>query len=368
MPRRTAIVTWTSHRNYGTYLQAYALQHVISGLGCQNRILDDSTIIGGFAKKRFSPVRWLKNLSWLYPSRAEFNRRHQSALLEYEAFRIRHMDVDSHWHAESERPSGYDIYIAGSDQIWSPNVPFSDYYYLAGFDGRKVAYAPSFGASDIPDAHLDRISGLVAEFESLSVREPSAAVRLEERLGLKARVVSDPTLLLNASQWDSLLAEDGIGEENTGERYALCYLLTYNSEYLSYIRRYCASKGLKLKVLTVNEKMMGAGDEDVYTGPVGFIDAVRKAEVVFTDSFHGSIFSILYSRNLLIFKRFASDSKINQNSRVEFLVERLGLSGRLVDVSGLNDSWDDSAIDYEKVSSEVERFRNESLDYMKSML
>lgn len=368
MARRAAIVTWTSYRNFGTYLQAYALQHIVRRLGYQTRVLDDSSIVAGFSKKRFSPLRWLGSQPWICPSRARFIRRRQSSIAEYDAFRKKHIDIDSQWNVAADRPSGYDVYIAGSDQIWSPNVPFSDYYYLAFADGRKTSYAPSFGASEIPDMHLKKIAPMISDFDSLSVREPVAASRIEECIGLKAQVVADPVLLVEPSGWDSLLAEDGVMEEYDGDRYALCYLLTYNTEYVSYVRRYCSGKGLKLKVLAVNDKMTGIGDEDVYTGPSGFIDAIRKSDVVFTDSFHGSIFSVLYRKNLLIFKRFASDSMISQNSRVEFLVQRLGLSGRLVDASGLNDEWDSVAIDYDRVNEEVESFRAESLDYIKSML
>lgn len=368
MAHRAAIVTWTSYRNFGTCLQAYALQRIVSGFGYRTCILDDSSIIAGFSKKRFSPLRWLGSRQWICPSRAGFIRRQQSSVAEYDAFRKNHLEMDSKWHLAADRPSGYDIYIAGSDQIWSPNVPFSDYYYLAFADGRKVSYAPSFGTSDIPDVHLKKIAPMISDFDSLSVREPVAASRIEESLGLKAHVVADPTLLMDSSGWDSLLAEDGMDTEYDGDGYALCYLLSYNAQYVSYVRRYCSRKGLRLKVMAVNEKMTGIGDEDVYAGPTGFIDAIRKAEVVFTDSFHGSIFSVLYRKNLLIFKRFASDSRINQNSRVEFLVRRLGLTGRLVDASGLNDEWDSVAMDYDRVNEEVESFRAESLDYIKSML
>lgn len=363
----TATVTWISHRNFGTYLQAYALQHVLKGNGFSNKVLNDSSVVASFSSKRFSPIGFLKGCTWLFPRYAAFRDGQDQAIKEYEDFKLRFIDVDSDWKSPVELSSRYDVFIAGSDQIWSPNVPFDDFYYLAFATEKKVAYAPSFGTTVFTEHFVETLRPLIKDFDAITVREPAAALMLKERFGLDVPVVADPTMLLDSSDWDAILEEE-VCATASSERYALCYFLTYNEKYVKYVSSYCRRNGLKLKILVVNERMAGLADEDVYAGPLSFIRTVKRAEIVFTDSYHGSIFSVLYNRNLLVFKRFRADSHINQNSRVEHLMHKLGLETRLVDESSLSDKWTEVGIDYLRVGSVVDEFRRYSLQILKSML
>lgn len=368
MPVTTATVTWITHKNFGTSLQAYALQHVLKEAGYANKVLDDASVIASFAKKRFSIMRLLKGCGWLYPKKAAYRRQYEQSVREFDSFKERFIEMDSEWTSREDLSDRYDVFIAGSDQIWSPNVPFDDYYYLAFAGGKKVAYAPSFGASVFTEKYIKTVLPLISDFDAVSVREPSAALMLKESLGLDVQVVADPTMLIDASGWNSLLEEGGNYAEDVSERYALCYFLSYNKRYVDYVKAYCAQKGLKLKSLVANEDMVGRSDEDIYAGPLSFIRSIKGAEVVFTDSYHGTIFSVLYQKDLLVFRRFLSTSPLNQNSRLEHLMHRLGLDGRLAGEGVLTDSWQDTEIDYSKVNGIVEEFRSHSLGVLKSML
>lgn len=361
--RRIATVTWISHRNFGTYLQAYALQHVLKHAGYFTRVIDDASVLSAMTEKKFSPVRFLRKA---FSGLTYFGRNQVSVIEEYKRFKHECIDIDSAWTQKEDLSDRYDLFIAGSDQIWSPNVPFDDYYYLGFAAGRKIAYAPSFGSPVIPEAHIERIRPLLEHFESIAVREPSAAESLRDNMGFDVPVVSDPVLLLDALTWDSLLDSAAVRRKSE-DSYALCYLLTYNPEYINYVKSYCRQRGLKLKVVAVNKKMIGIG-EDLFVGPLTFIDAIRNAEIVFTDSYHGSIFSILYEKEFLAFKRFRSSSPVDQNSRVEHLMDRLGLTSRLLDEDMLHDSWESESIDYEVVSGEVKRFREASLAVLRNMI
>ena len=343
MSRSVATVTWISHRNCGTLLQAYALQAVLKSKGYSCTIIDDSKVIKGFSKKKFSPVRILKKLFTCKSSYAPFD-----------AFKHNYLDVDYNWETRQELSDKYDIYIAGSDQIWSPNVPFDDFYYLAFAKGRKISYAPSFGASVLTDEYIEKVRHLLSGFDRLTVREPEGVRMLADSFGLDASVTADPTILLDRCDWDQLMCEAGYDSSAPSEKYAFCYLLTENKAYLSYVKEYCRRHGLTLKIFC--------------GGPLDLLDSVRKAEIVFTDSFHGSIFSLLYEKELLVFRRFSADSEINQNSRVEHLMTLVGLNDRITDYGHVSDKWNAVPIDYSKVTEVIKHFRNSSLDCLISML
>jgi hypothetical protein len=121
-----------------------------------------------------------------------------------------------------------------------------------------------------------------------------------------------------------------------------------------------------MKLLVVSPDFVGVADEDVYTGPAGFIQAVSGADVIFTDSFHGTIFSLIFEKDFHTFKRFDEASSINQNSRVEHLMTSVDLVDRLVDMT--SEGLDAAAVDYVRVRASLLRLREKSLDYLKNSL
>ncbi len=362
MQKKTATITWISHRNFGTVLQAYALQRVLQSLGYDNHVIDDRKVLEAFPRKKFSPLRMLRSIGWLFPKRTAFRRANDDVLRQYDDFRDRYIDMDSEWTDRGELSGKYDVFIAGSDQIWSPNVPFDDFYYLAFTGKPKVAYAPSMGVSAYPDDRVPAVRPLLEDFNCLSVREPQGAGILQEKFGLHAEVVSDPTMLLTRNEWEDLLPAPG----NEESPYALCYFLTYNRKYIEQVKAYCQMHSLKMKVLVVSPDFVGVADEDVYTGPAGFIQAVSGAEIVFTDSFHGTIFSLIFEKDFRTFKRFDDASSINQNSRVEHLMASVGLLDRLVDMT--SEGLDTAGIDYVKVRESLLRLREKSMNYLSDSL
>jgi hypothetical protein len=362
MQKKTAIITWVSHRNFGTLLQAYALQRVLHSLGYDNHVIDDRRVQEAFPRKKFSPLRILRSIGWLFPKRASFRRSNEEVLRQYDDFKDRYIVIDSEWTDKRKLSEKYDVFIAGSDQIWSPNVPFDDFYYLAFTGKSKVAYAPSMGVSAYPDDRVPAVRPLLEAFDCLSVREPQGAGILKEKFGLHAEVVSDPTMLLTRNEWEDILPPP-VHEESP---YALCYFLTYNRKYIEQANAYCQKHSLKMKLLVVSPDFVGVADEDVYTGPAGFIQAVSGADVIFTDSFHGTIFSLIFEKDFHTFKRFDESSSINQNSRVEHLLASVDLADRLVDMT--SEGLDAAAVDYVSIRESLLRLREKSLDYLKNSL
>lgn len=195
---RTATVTWITFHNFGTYLQAYALQHVLRGLGYNNRIIDDKAIID----KKFPPAPPRKlSLYWdirirlakLYHNiRGDIPRLPTSEAL-YQNFRNQYLLIDSNFTTPEELNERYDIFIAGSDQIWYPNEEiFDPYFYLDFARKKKISYAPSVGASEYPEAFIPRTKPLIERFDHLSVREQRGKELLASFIDKDIEVVLTP--------------------------------------------------------------------------------------------------------------------------------------------------------------------------------
>ena len=362
MQKSTATITWITHRNFGTVLQAYALQRVLTSLGYENRVIDDRKVLDKVPKKKFSPLRLLRRIDWLFPKSASFRRADKEVLREYDDFKNRFIRIDDDWTDREDLADKYDAFIAGSDQIWSPNVPFDDFYYLAFTDRTKISYAPSMGVSEYPEDKVTVIKPLIEKFSTLSVREPHGAKILHDQFGMNAEVVADPTMLLTRNEWEELIPESSHEEHP----YALCYFLTYNRKYIDQVKEYCHRHSMKMKMFVVSPELVDIADEDIYTGPIGFLKSIRGADIIFTDSFHGTIFSLIFEKNFHTFKRFSDDSPINQNSRVEHLMDSVGLGDRMIDTHATD--IEAAKTDYVKVREVLQSKRETSIRFLKDSL
>lgn len=293
----------------------------------------------------------------------EFYRRTAQAEREFRKFKKNHIALDSNWRNPEQLKDRYDAYIAGSDQIWLPHGNVNPFFYLGFTDRYKIAYAPSFGMSECSDEMADFMRPYLTRFDRMSVRETQGARILKDRFGLEAEVVVDPTMLLDAHDWDCLIGERTSPAE---EGYALCYMLTYNAGYLDFVRNWCRQHSKLLKLFVTDPRMVGKADVDLYVGPTGFLDQIRNADIVFTDSFHGTIFSLVFGKEFLTFKRFADGETVSQNSRLENLMGRLGLMERLVDADSL--SFPDTVLDHTSIRSEMDVMRRDSVKYLKESL
>ena len=348
--KSTATVTWITYMNYGTYLQAYALQQTIFKLGYDNKVIDDARII---RQQQSRYAYWKRRL-----------RRLSQVEREFIKFKKDHIVIDSGWKRLTQLKDRYDAYIAGSDQIWLPQGNVNPFFYLGFTDRYKVAYAPSFGLSECPDDMADFMRPYLNRFDRMSVREYQGVRILKEKFNIDAEVVVDPTMLLTRDEWERLLPS---GEKDKSEKpYLLCYLLTYNRSYIEFVKRYCAGQGLSLKLLVLSKDHKGIAEDELYVGPIGFLDALRGAYVIMTDSFHGTLFSLIFHKEFYTFRRFRDDSSASQNSRIDDLLGRLGLVDRCLSESNMEISG--VPIDYDSVDTTVSQMRDSSIRYLDAAL
>lgn len=368
---KAAIVTWIKYNNFGTFLQAYALQQMLSRMGIDSCILDDHTIIeeGRSAKSsnvlRSSFFSCRRMLSILYRYGVESYLKGKQSDKLYTQFKHEHLHIDAHIQPLTALNDKYDIFICGSDQIWYPSsLIFSPYYYLDFATKKKIAYAPSIGTTQYPTVFIPKVRPLLERFDSLSVREKMGADIIGSIVGRKVPAVLDPTLLLEREDWERLALSKTFCKKD----YLLCYFLTYNEIYVRYAVEYARRHSLRIVTFTIPGLKNNFADVVLAAGPQEFVTAIKYARVIFTDSFHGTIFSLHYQKEFYTFKRFDDDAPNNQNSRVNNLLQLAGLKRHFIDKDSLSLIESLPAIDYEIVDFSLSREREKSIQYLKDSL
>lgn len=361
---QTAIITWITYNNYGTFLQAYALQTVIRSLGFENKIISDTKYVQ--SAKGYS---WRKCASFVIRlfsrSRKLQAKGDQNMKNAYAVFARKFLDIDWHWDSFSELDNRYNIYVCGSDQIWSPL--FRQSYYYAGFTKKKkIAYAPSLGLKNCSKDWSEWVKPLLLQFSHLSVRETEGSELLSRIIDIPVPVVLDPTLLLSSENWQQLSESIPLTESSP---YVLVYFLTFNPVYWAYVQNFAKEKGLPLRVFALNRAYLKGKDNiSLFAGPLEFLQEIKGASYFFTDSFHGSIFAIHFEKSFCTLKRFQDTAVNNQNSRIENLFSRLDLMDYFIDENGLSQIPALPPIDYRRVKENISKERMHSLDYLKNSL
>ena len=270
----------------------------------------------------------------------------------------------------SELAKEYDCLICGSDQIWNPNVARPG-YFLKGVEGtRKVSYAASIARNRLSDKEADAMIPLIEKFDFISVREKTAKKILDGYLKGKKSVyeVLDPALMRTREQWSEFIGT----ERYETEPYALMFFFSDSSAYRSRIEAYCHNHGLKLigiphAATYIKSDEAGNYEKAYDVGPVEFLRLFRDASYVFTDSFHGSAFSIIFQRQFCVFER-DKNTKTSKNSRLYDLLAKFQVSDRLVRNAEDVDDVLRKEIDYLKVNAILEKERTASGEFLKSAL
>lgn len=363
MQAKLAIVTWITYHNFGTFLQAYALQQVIRTLGYENVILSDKRLVNEITPK-VNPFR--KVLSYVYHLLIDhwgLNKNLRDASDAYESFKDNYLRIDNTWNSDQDLNDHYDIFVCGSDQIWSPVIPLQAYYYLAFTNKKKIAYAPSIGQTSYPETRKEIVKDLLEDFSALSIRERQGASLLREFVDKPVETVMDPTLLLPSEQWCQL-----IGHSKVDIPYVLCYLLTFNPFYLDCVKRFAENHHMRLKLFVLDKRYLSYAEIPVFAGPVEFLREIRGASYFFTDSFHGTVFAIHFEKWFRVFKRFDEGASNNQNSRIENLLGICGLLDYFIGKSQFDKIEMLPLVDYQRVKQSLEREREHSLAYLKHAL
>lgn len=263
------------------------------------------------------------------------------------------------------RPDDYDAIVVGSDQIWRPmyfpNIANAFLDFTAGWNIRRIAYAPSFGVDkwEYTEQQTKKCRELLSKFDAVSVRETSGIQLCEKYLGRSAEWVLDPTLLLKVDDYKALYTQNGTPEcKGT----LLNYILDSSAELEELITG--VSERMKLVPFRVNSRI-----EDVYASleeriqpPVEqWLRGFNDAEYIVTDSFHACVFSILFKKPFVVYA-----NKKRGISRIESLLGYLGLENRIV--SDASDISDMEEINYGEVYKRLDLMRKKSYQFLETSL
>lgn len=265
----------------------------------------------------------------------------------------------------------YDAMVVGSDQLWTPAGIKSKFYNLLFVPDhlKKVSFATSFGVGEIPASQKKMTTQYLQRIEHVSVRETRGAEIVKELTGRDATVALDPTLLYTGDEWKEIFPEKRIIDEP----YILAYFLGSNEEHRDAVEQLKRESGLKLVTIPFMdvfvERDLTFGDQRLFeVGPIEFLNLIRGAEYICTDSFHGSVFSILNHKQFITFDRTNSSDKQTRNSRIDSLFGLLRLEKRRYRSGVALKNMIDQSIDFDTVDQKLAELRHETICFLNNAL
>lgn len=379
--KKLAIITGYHIKNYGSVLQAYATQRVINEMGINNECIQYQkkndlnqalrvfnipllrTKIAGIKKKLYAK-RYATTLGKNFAIRNEI----------FDKFVQKNFKISKKCYGYEQlqhKIQEYDAVLLGSDQVWNP-LNFGSHYYTLEFvpdDIPKIAYAPSFGVSKIPNSQKKQTANYLNRIEYISVREKKGQEIIKELTKKDVPVVVDPTLLLDLAQWKTVYQEEKIEKEP----YILCYFLGANQKHREFAQKLQKLTGYKIVTLPYMDEIVkndfNFANEQLYeVGPSEFLNLINYAEYVCTDSFHGTVFSILHHKKFFTFNRYEERKKASTNSRLKSLLELLNIENRLCQSNIDVEMIKNQEINYEQVDKKLDTLREESMNYLKNAI
>lgn len=368
--KKIGILTINNYNNYGNRLQNYALQEILKSME-----FDVKTIVNIIKNKSSNSVKYkLRKVKYMSTNLIykELNTRLNNYLYKknkterikaFKKFTREYIEETDYFISDNNIPDDlsqeFDYFITGSDQVWNPNFRHGSTIDFLTFAPRhkRIAYAPSFGISKIPEEYIDRYKTWLSEMYKLSVREEAGAKIIKELTGRDAVVLVDPTLMLTKEKWLSISKRAKNKPEGK-------YLLTY------FLRSVSKETKQKIKSIATKNKLQIVNladirDKKTYTAdPSEFIDYINSASVFLTDSFHGAVFSILLEVPFIVFNREGSIHSMN--SRIDTLLSKFKLESRRA--NNITDNSQIFEIDYSHVPPILEAERKKAYEYLKEAL
>lgn len=363
------VITITGESNYGNSLQNCAVINVLNNLGCDAR-----TIKTEYEPDFSKPCK--KNLKIYTKLALKIKNYHwYKRQVKFKKFSNKYLNKTSKTYSESlPLPvNDCDAIVFGSDQIWNfaalERMKNGVSFYTGGFDfdGLKIAYSASLGANGIPADFCDTVSKNLSSFAAISVREQNAKSVVENLTDKSVAVTIDPTLMLDRSQWLKIAKKPKYVRK--GERFILTYFLGAQPDS---VKNFVASVSKKYNLRAISlqsewTEQCDIADVDIYsTSPDEFLWLVANCDIMFTDSFHGSVFSIINDKPFRFFDRntyYVGD----MSSRLDTLFDKFKIGSWC---RGNVDENIDNVFykDYSNVNNTLSKERAYALSYLKNAL
>lgn len=357
---RIGILTLPFNNNYGGYLQAYALMTVLKQMGHEVELINRrsnrislSVQIRYFIKTLIKMVLGLEHGSLILDIEKEHNKRGELIMPFVEKnISPKTKSLFSTKELTDECKDRYDAIIVGSDQVWRPDyVPNIENFFLDFMkyhSVKRISYAASFGTNNphYSDIEKQKCGDLISLFDAVSVREESG-IEVIHKFGWKAKhkeVVLDPTMLIDIKEYQQF-----IGPIN--EKYVLSYILDMNEVKRDLIN--CISKALShpIKIFSIKGKKLPSMET--------WLSSLCHANFIITDSFHGTVFAILFNRPFIVWA-----NKERGIDRFTSLLKLFGLERRIVFDNRSIIKLVNENIDWESVNYKLEINKNKSRAFL----
>ena len=387
--KKTAIVSCYFQHNYGSMLQAYATQMALDKLDYENETIDIAGFnheikkakILYFAKASLtsdiliSKLGMAKNVLIKKFSKNDYARLSKVRSDRFDAFGKKYFRLSSRYSSKEELgkkcDENYSSVLVGSDQLWLPGNIAADYYTLnfVPTTVNSIAYATSFGQSSLPKDSAKKATIFLKKIKHIGVREESGQKLVKKLAGRNVPVVCDPTLLFTGDEWMKIQKKEPIIKG----KYILCYFLGNNPPHREFAEKLKKETGCKIVALTHLDEFVksdeGYADETPYNiDPADFLNLIRKAEYVCTDSFHCSVFSILYKKEFYTFRRYNRNTRQSTNSRLDTLFKITGIEGRLLAGDEKIVDCLNIKTDFDEAHKKLAGVRQQSYEYLKVAL
>ena len=348
--KKVGIVTINDNDNYGNRLQNFAVQSCLTKLACDSTTLKNNptlnnanNFLGRIIKFYFKKLK-CKNKGARKSYFMKFNKNITFSRKYITAY--------------SKINNKYDYFIVGSDQVWNPNfgrLSDVDILFFAK-EQQKISFSASFGISELPQEYKEKTAKALKNFKAISVREDAGKKIIEELTGRNdIQVLVDPTMLLTAEEWDKVSKKP---EQLKTNKYILNYFLgELSEERKKEINR--VAKENNCEVINILDKK----SPFYQTGPSEFLYLEKNAFLICTDSFHSSVFAILYDRSFIVFDR--EENIVNINSRIETLINKFNLKNR--EFTG-KITKENLQHDYKEAYEILEKERKKSYEFLKRAL
>lgn len=363
---KVSILTYHNAHNYGAVLQAYALRTKLRDLGYDAQIANyrNDNIEKRYERdlkytftyrELLNPLKWHKLIKRRYDiefAKEEWAKQCDNFkefiydyLLEKDDNRLSLIDLEN---------LDTDMFICGSDQVWASWITDGlDSAYLLSFNtnARRVSYAASMASADISLKEKEVLKAALNDFDDISVREKEVSKVLQKLVNKNIEVTLDPTLLIDGKDYENIESKN----ELTKEKFVFAYFVHENDILMECAKECAKSLGYKLIELHYYLRRDLLGHNQIAdAGPSEFLWYIKNAEFVLTNSFHGTVFSILYK------KRFYS--VYEKDLRKDNLLNSLELEDRHINCA--KDMDFKSQINYENAFNKLEAYRKSSIDFL----
>lgn len=369
--KKIGILTFHYSHNCGSILQAYALQEFLYQKKLDATIIDfvnpGQTDLYSIFSKEFKFRKIIRNMILL--PHYKILKKHFD---DYISFKKKHLVTSNKRYTTSssmiELNNQYSIFIAGSDQIW--NVTIKDYSraYLLDFvndSNKRIAYSPSFGAKNplkvLNKNEMNIYKNDLLKFDSISIRENNGSKWLNNILNKSIPVTCDPTLFLKKNDYEKLEEDSQIDYD-----YIYYYSPRANPKLDKYVQR--ISKKYNLKVICWSTKdyylknLWSRGFKLAnHQNPGVYLNLIRNAKLVFTTSYHGTIFSTIYRKNFWVIK---NGGMYGDDDRVRTLLNQLSFEHRVIEPNYMESFDYFTAVDYNNYEKNLENFVENSKKFL----